>query len=198
MSLSVSLLCLKFYVTIPTSRVLNPAGQVSKEFTGLALLEPTPNCAKAQFIQVKYLGRVCVCLLAAAVACACKSSSLVQLSRHRMPYQRKTSCDIERIVDTQIEWNDVACACVKSSSKAEMICTWRVEAWWDHWLHCQTHGTKLEFAEIHDVQWSWLWNEPESSTVARADWQNAVLEVSQKDSYHETERNEARNECLES
>ena len=30
---------------------------------------------------------VCVCLLAAAVARACKSNSLLQLSRHKVPYQ---------------------------------------------------------------------------------------------------------------
>ena len=30
---------------------------------------------------------MCVCLLAAAVACACMSSSLLQLSRHSVPYQ---------------------------------------------------------------------------------------------------------------
>ena len=29
-----------------------------------------------------------MCLLAAAVACACKSSSLLQLSRHNVPYQK--------------------------------------------------------------------------------------------------------------
>ena len=61
---------------------------------------------------------VCVCLLAAAVACACKSNSLLQLSRHKVPYQNEP-CDAEGVErDMLNDYDDVVREVDNSFSKS--------------------------------------------------------------------------------